>query len=91
MILLFYCAKKCSSFSRSIKQFFSQKVRTTGMCQRGGGQGGAHAPPDYGRSVGAALLRAPKIFRLWHMPEQSWKQNTISVKGKPDQEFLASY
>ena len=37
---------------------------------KGGGAGGARAPPDFGSSEGAALLRAPQIFRLWHMPDR---------------------
>ena len=44
---------------------------------KGGGRaGGAHAPPDFGRSEGAAgsggaphYYVPPQIFRLWTMPE----------------------
>ena len=47
-----------------------------GMVQRGGGAGGAHAPPDFGISEGPAgsggaphYYVTPQIFRLWHMPD----------------------
>ena len=50
------------------------------MVQRGGA-GGAHAPPDFGISEGAAgsggaphYYVPPQIFRLWTMPEDIVKQ-----------------
>ena len=54
------------------------RVRYTQACLKrgGGGGGGAYAPPDFGRSEGAArqrgravLLLAPQIVRLCNMPE----------------------
>ena len=46
------------------------------MYQKGRQRGGAHAPPDLGRSEGAAgsggaphYYVPPQIFRLWTMPD----------------------
>ena len=48
------------------------------------GAGGAHAPPDFGRSEGAAgsggaphYYVPPQIFRLWTMPGHSYSVNHI--------------
>ena len=50
------------TIDKANQDYFRQVQYTPGMCQRGGGQGEARAPPDFGRSEGAALLCAPPDF-----------------------------
>ena len=56
-------------------------------CAKGGGAGGARAPPDFGRSEGAAgsggappYFVPPQILRLWHTPAKYTLKLILFIK-----------